>query len=85
VGQNSTPDVAIHPLRLVLGKFLAPVSVLLEIAILLQLTLGEYVEGSIIAVLLVFNAALGFFHESRGSRDDSGAEIAAFAECVGSA
>jgi H+-transporting ATPase len=65
VGQNSTPDVAIHPLRLVLGKFLAPVSVLLEIAILLQLTLGEYVEGSIIAVLLVFNAALGFFHESR--------------------
>ena len=65
VGPNATPDVAIHPVRLVLSKFLAPVSVLLETAIVLQLALGEYVEGSIIAALLVFNTALGFFHESR--------------------
>ena len=65
LGPNATPDVAIHPLRLVLGKFLAPVSVLLEIAIVLQLALGEYVEGSIIAGLLLFNTAIGFFHESR--------------------
>ncbi len=64
-GSNTTPDVAVHPLRLVLGKFLAPVSILLEIAIVLQLALGEYVEGSIIGVLLVFNTAIGFFHESR--------------------
>src|ERR1700693_3829756 len=65
VGPNATPDVAIHPLRLVLSKFLAPVSVLLEIAIVLQLVLGEYVEASIIGVLLIFNTAIGFFHESR--------------------
>ena len=65
VGPNATPDVAIHPVRLVLSKFLAPVSILLEIAIVLQLALGEYVEGSIIGVLLVFNTAIGFFHESR--------------------
>src|ERR1700757_1435967 len=65
VGPNATPDVAVHPLRLVLGKFLAPVSVLLEIAIVLQMALGEYVEGAIIGVLLVFNAAIGSFHESR--------------------
>ena len=65
VGPNATPDVAIHPLRLVLSKFVAPVSVLLEIAIVLQLALGEYVEGSIIGALLVFNTAIGFFHESR--------------------
>ena len=65
VGPNATPDVVIHPLRLVLSKFLAPVSILLEIAIVLQLALGEYVEGSIIGALLVFNTALGFFHESR--------------------
>jgi len=64
-GPNATPDVALHPLRLVLGKFLAPVSVLLEVAIVLQLVLGEYVEASIIGLLLVFNAAIGFFHESR--------------------
>jgi H+-transporting ATPase len=65
VGPNATPDVAIHPLRLVLRKFLAPVAVLLEIAIVLQLALGEYVEASIIGVLLIFNTAIGFFHESR--------------------
>jgi H+-transporting ATPase len=65
VGPNATPDVAIHPLRLVLGKFLAPVSVLLEIAIALQLALGEYVEGSTIGALLVFNTGIEFFHESR--------------------
>jgi len=65
VGPNATPDVAIHPVRLVLSKFLAPVSILLEIAVVLQLSLGEYVEGSIIGALLAFNTALGFFHESR--------------------
>jgi H+-transporting ATPase len=65
VGPNTTPDVAIHPLRLVLSKFLAPVSVMLEIAITLQLALGEYVQGSVISALLVFNIAIGLFHESR--------------------
>jgi hypothetical protein len=40
VGANATPDVAIHPVPLVLSKFLAPVSILLEIAIVLQLALG---------------------------------------------
>lgn len=52
-------------MRLALSKFPTPVSVLLEIAIVLQLALGEYVESSIIAVLLVFNTALGFFRERR--------------------
>ncbi|MDI1344045.1 MAG: HAD-IC family P-type ATPase [Pseudolabrys sp.] len=64
-GPNATPDATIHLSRLVLSKFLAPVSVLLEIAIVLQLALGEYIEASIIALLLIFNAAIGFFHESR--------------------
>jgi H+-transporting ATPase len=38
---------------------------LLEAAIVLQLFLKEYVEASVIAVLLVCNAALGFLHEGR--------------------
>jgi H+-transporting ATPase len=38
---------------------------MLEAAILLELALGKYVEAAIIAVLLVFNAALGLFQESR--------------------
>jgi len=65
IGPNATPDVAVDPLRLILGKFLAPISILLEIAIVLELVLGEYIQGSIIAALLVFNTAIGFFHESR--------------------
>jgi H+-transporting ATPase len=64
-GPNATPDTDIHPLRLVLSKFLAPVPCLLEAAIALQLVLGEYVEATIIAVLLIFNAALGLRHEGR--------------------
>jgi len=64
-GPNATPDVAVHPLRLVLGKFVSPISCLLEAAIALQLVLGEYIEASIIAALLIFNAAIGFFHEGR--------------------
>jgi H+-transporting ATPase len=64
-GPNATPDVSLHPVRLVLSKFLAPVSCLLEVAIVLQLVLGEYIEASIIGLLLIFNAAIGFFHESR--------------------
>jgi H+-transporting ATPase len=59
------PDTALHPLRRALGKFWAPVPWMLEAAIVLELALGKYVEGAIIAALLVFNAALGLFQESR--------------------
>jgi E1-E2 ATPase len=38
---------------------------MLEAAIVLELVLGKYVEAAIIALLLVFNAALGLFQESR--------------------
>jgi len=36
-----------------------------EAAIVLEIALGKYVEGAIIAVLLAFNAALGFVQEGR--------------------
>ena len=65
LGPNATPDSDVHTVRLVLGKFVAPVPCLLEAAIVLQLFLGEYVEAGVITVLLVFNAALGFIHEGR--------------------
>jgi H+-transporting ATPase len=38
---------------------------MLEAAILLQLGLGDYVSGAVVAMLLLFNAALGFFQEGR--------------------
>jgi H+-transporting ATPase len=64
-GLNSMPDTVLHPLHMALEKFWAPVPWMLEAAIVLQLALGKYVEAAIIAALLVFNAALGLFQESR--------------------
>jgi H+-transporting ATPase len=65
VGPNAMPDTSMHPLRMALEKFWAPVPWMLEAATVLELVLGKYVEGAIIAGLLVFNAALGLFQESR--------------------
>ncbi len=64
-GPNAVPDTSAHPLRSALSKFWTPVPWMLEAAIVLELALGKYVEASVIAGLLVFNAALGFFQESR--------------------
>jgi H+-transporting ATPase len=64
-GPNTTSDVEPPAWRILLGKFIAPVPCLLETAIALQLILGEYIEASVIAVLLVFNAVLGLFQEGR--------------------
>ncbi len=64
-GPNAMPDTSLHPLRMALEKFWAPVPWMLEAAIMLELVLGKDVEAAIIAGLLVFNAALGFVQESR--------------------
>ena len=64
-GPNAVPDTALHPLRRALAQFWAPVPWMLEAAIVLEVALGKYVEAAIIAVLLAFNAALGFFQEGR--------------------
>jgi H+-transporting ATPase len=64
-GLNAMPDTSVRPLRMALEKFWAPVPWMLEAAIVLELVLGKYVEGSIIAALLVFNAVLGLLQESR--------------------
>jgi H+-transporting ATPase len=64
-GPNAMPDTALHPLRMAIEKFWAPVPWMLEAAIVLELALGKYVEAAIIAILLVFNAALGLMQESR--------------------
>jgi H+-transporting ATPase len=65
IGQNSVPDTALHPLRRVIDKLWAPVPWMLEIAIILQLILHKFTEAGVIATLLVFNAALGFFQEGK--------------------
>ena len=64
-GPNAVPDTSLHPLRRVLDKLWAPVPWMLEAAIVLEAVLGKYVEAAIVAVLLAFNAALGFLQEGR--------------------
>ena len=64
-GPNKIPDTAPPPLRRALGKLWAPVPWMLEAAIVLEVALGKYVEASIVAGLLAFNAALGFLQEGR--------------------
>ena len=64
-GPNAMPDTSLHTLRMAFEKFWTPVPWMLEAAIVLELVLGRYVEAAIIAALLVFNAALGLFQESR--------------------
>jgi magnesium-transporting ATPase (P-type) len=64
-GPNAVADAALHPLRRALTKFWAPVPWMLEAAIVLEVVLGKYVEAAIIAGLLAFNAALGYFQEGR--------------------
>jgi H+-transporting ATPase len=64
-GPNAMPDTTVHPLRSALSKFWSPVPWMLEAAIVLEVALGKYIEAAIIVVLLVFNAVLGFFQESR--------------------
>ena len=64
-GANTVEEERRRPLRDALEKFWAPVPWMLEAAILLQLALGERIEAAIIGALLFFNAALGFFQQSR--------------------
>jgi H+-transporting ATPase len=64
-GPNAMPDTSAHPLRNVLSKFWAPVPWLLEASIVLEVVLDKYYEAAVIASLLIFNAALAYFQESR--------------------
>jgi H+-transporting ATPase len=54
-----------HPIVARLSKFWAPVPWMLEMTIVLELTLGKFLEAAVIAVLLVFNASLSVFQETR--------------------
>ena len=64
-GPNAMPDTSAHPLRDVFEKFWAPVPWLLEGAIVLEIVMHKYYEAGVIAALLLFNAALAHFQESR--------------------
>lgn len=64
-GPNAVTEERPHPMRVLLGKFWAPVPAMLELALVLEMILGKTVEAAVIAALLVFNALLSFVQESR--------------------
>jgi len=64
-GPNAMPDTSAHPLRNAVAKFWAPVPWLLEASIVLEIALHKEYEAAVIAALLIFNAALAYFQESR--------------------
>ena len=64
-GPNTVADVTEHPARRALKKLWAPMPWMLEAAILLQLATGAYAEAGVVALLLLTNAALGYFQEGR--------------------
>jgi H+-transporting ATPase len=59
------PDTSSHPARRAIEKLWAPIPWMLEAAIVLELVLGNFVEAGIIALLVLFNAVLGFLQEGR--------------------
>ncbi|MCY2987262.1 MAG: HAD-IC family P-type ATPase [Planctomycetota bacterium] len=67
-GPNAVAEEQTHPLRQFLSRFWTPIPWLLEATIIIQLFLGERVEATIIGVLLVLNALLGYLQEGRAQR-----------------
>jgi len=64
-GPNAVAEKATPRWRVFLTKFWGPIPWMFEVAILLQLGLGEYIEAVVIGGLLLFNATLGFIQEGR--------------------
>jgi len=64
-GPNEIPEEHTSPARRILRHFWAPIPWMLEATVVLQIAIGGYLEGALIAGILVFNVALGVFQESR--------------------
>jgi H+-transporting ATPase len=71
-GPNVVAEEAPPAWRTFLGKLWSPIPWLLEIAMVVEIGLGKYIEAAVIAGLLLFNATLGFVQEGR-----AGAALAA--------
>jgi len=59
---------AIHPATIVLRQFRSPLIYILILAAAVTIALGEYVDAAVIALVLLFNAVVGFFQEYRAER-----------------
>lgn len=66
-GPNAIPEPKPQLWRNLLKKFWGPVPWMLEVTILIEVILTRYVEGLIIAALLVFNALLSTWQEKHAA------------------
>ncbi len=65
IGENTVTEDRVSPLRRVARHFWSPVPWMLEATVALQLVVGEHLEATMVAVLLLLNVGLGVFQESR--------------------
>ncbi len=61
-------EIPISPLKIFLEQFASPLVWILLIALVFSFFLGEKVDGTVIAVIIVLNAVLGFIQEYRAER-----------------
>ncbi len=66
-GPNAVSEATPPRWRTYFAKFWSPIGWLLEVAFVIELGLGKYIEAAVIAGLLLFNATLGFIQESRAT------------------
>lgn len=64
-GPNAIPEANPQIMLILLGKFWGLVPCMLELAVLLDLVLGRWVEAAVIGALLIVNALMGFMQEKR--------------------
>ncbi len=64
-GPNIIREDKPNPFRLFFKKLWGPVPWMLEATLVLELILGNRIEATIIAFLLLFNAVLGFMHQQK--------------------
>ena len=66
-GPNALPEKRVNPLLRLLGYFWGPIPWMIEAAAILSAVVRHWADLTIILVLLVFNAAIGFFEEHKAA------------------
>ncbi len=66
-GPNELEEKRVSPIKQFLGFFWGPIPWMIEIAALLSLIVHHWTDFAIIVVLLLFNAAIGFWQEYKAS------------------
>ena len=66
-GPNAVAEARTSTISMLLRKFWGLIPWMLELAIILDVVLGRWVEAAVIAALLVFNALMGFAQERRAT------------------